>query len=546
VNNQDIIRRFHAVKATRTTIQDTWDWIERYISPYRGRFFKDERSENSIEWRRPWVYDATAIMAAQNLASSLHSRLTSASTQWFGLRYRNEELNEDTEALAWLEESAKLVFNALQDSNFNLEVSETYQDLVCYGTAITFEEEVTVDGVTQVNFKSIPIKEAFFEENEKKQISTFFRHLQWTPAQIKEKFGDKVPDYINEACEDPQSVDKKYDIIFCIYNRSYDSKVDYSSKTISPEKRPFGYKYVMLNSGDMLGEEGGYYEMPAFVPRWRTTSDSQWGNSPAMIALSDTMTLNRTIELNLKAVEKALDPPTLTTSRGLIGDLDLDAGGLSVVRDINELTTFESKARFDVTYQEMERLRQNIESYFYIPQLLLPPMEGTPASATEIAARMQQLEGVISPTLGRLQKDLLDPIISRTYLILYRNNLLPEPPQSVLDKGFNGTEIEYTSPMARTQDSSQVQAIERFAGTIASFAEVNPELMKIPDWVEMMTDMAVKMGVSPKLLKNKADIEAETRKERQLQEQMQQGAAMQQMGDGMQSLQQAEGNVANE
>jgi hypothetical protein len=27
---------------------------------------------------------------------------------------------------------------------------------------------------------------------------------------------------------------------------------------------------------------------------------------------------------------------------------------------------------------------------------------------------------------------------------------------------------------------------------------------------------------------------------------MQQGAAMQQMGDGMQSLQQAEGNVANE
>ncbi|MCK5317793.1 MAG: hypothetical protein KAJ55_07750, partial [Anaerolineales bacterium] len=112
--------------------------------------------------------------------------------------------------------------------------------------------------------------------------------------------------------------------------------------------------------------------------------------------------------------------------------------------------------------------------------------------------------------------------------------------------GFNGTEIEYTSPMARTQDSSQVQAIERFAGTIASFAEVNPELMKIPDWVEMMTDMAVKMGVSPKLLKNKADIEAETRKERQLQEQMQQGAAMQQMGDGMQSLQQAEGNVANE
>ena len=128
MDNQSIISRFRAVQDSRSQVEDVWDYIERYISPYRGRFFKDERRESSIQWRKPWVYDATAIMAAQNLASSLHSRLTSASTQWFGLRFRDEELNNDTEAMAWLEDSAKRVFEALQDSNFNLEVSETYQD----------------------------------------------------------------------------------------------------------------------------------------------------------------------------------------------------------------------------------------------------------------------------------------------------------------------------------------------------------------------------------------------------------------------------------
>ena len=540
MDNQQIIRRFEAVKSSRTIVQDTWDWIERYISPYRGRFFKDERSENSIEWRRPWVYDATAIMAAQNLASSLHSRLTSASSQWFDLRFVNPVLNDDTRALAWLEEVTKEVFNALQDSNFNLEISETYQDLVCFGSSVIFEEQMTENDKIKINFKSIPIKEAFFEEDEQKKIIRFYRHMQWTPAQIAAYFGENIPDYIKEDLDNSQSVDKKYDIIFCIYPRDEYDVSNNESKTLDPKKRPFGYKYVLMNSGDMLGEEGGYYEMPAFCPRWRTTSSSMWGNSPAMIALSDTMTLNRTIELNLKAVEKALDPPTLTTSRGLIGDLDLDAGGLSVVRDINELSVFESKARFDVTYQEMERLRKNIENYFYIPQLLLPPMEGTPATATEIAARMQQLEGVISPTLGRLQKDLLEPVIRRTFRILWRNNLLPEPPPKVVELG-GAADIEYTSPMARTQDSSQVQAIERWLSTVVAFGESNPSLMKIPDFVEAFTEMALLMGVPPKLIKDKKLVKQDIKREEAVQAQAQRGAAAQQMGDGMQAINNAQG-----
>jgi len=540
MNPQEIIRRFEAVKSQRSIVEDTWDWIERYISPYRGRFFKDERSENSIEWRRPWVYDATAIMAAQNLASSMHSRLTSQSTQWFGLRFREPALNEDTEALAWLEACAKEIFHALQESNFSLEISETYQDLVCFGTSVIFEEEIEIEGNKQINFKSIPIKQAYFEEDEKKQLLRFYRHIQWTAGEIVAKFGDEVPDCIKESINDAESVDKKYDVIFCIFPRDNKNLDASDAKVLSPEKRPFGFKYVLQNSGDMLGKEGGYYEMPAFVPRWRTTSSSMWGNSPAMIALGDTMTLNRTIEMNLKQVEKALDPPTLTTSRGLISDLDLEAGGLTVVRDINELSTFESKARFDVTYQEMERLRQNIESYFYIPQLLLPPMEGTPATATEIATRMQQLEGVISPTLGRLQKDLLDPIITRTFRILWRANLLPEVPQSVQDRGSNA-DIEYTSPMARTQDSSQVQAIERFLATVAGFAEIYPEARKLIETTDLFTELAILMGVSPKLLKPKGEVNREIKKDQQAMQAMQEGAAAKEMGEGLQALQQAGG-----
>lgn len=541
---EQITKRFQSIKGNRQIVNDIWDSIELYIAPYRGRFFKDERSENSIQWRRPFVYDATAIMASQNLASSLHSRLTSASTMWFGLKFRTDELNDSKEAVEWLEECGNLCFEALQDSNFNVEVNETYQDLVNFGTSVIVEEANTDDGDSvEINFQSVPIKECYFEEDHKGGILNFYRHMQWTPKQILDFFGkDDIPFEIAEAAEDEaHDPDQKIDIIFCIYRRQ-EIKIDPSAKTLSADKRPWGYKYVTLNSAEMLGEGGGYYENPAFIPRWRKTSSSMWGNSPAMVALADTLTLNRTIELNLTAVEKTIDPPIITSNRGLIGDLNLQAGGLSVARNIDEVRPFQQTARFDVTYQEMDRLRQNIESYFFIPQLILPPMQdqGNPVSATEISVRMQQLEALIGPTLGRLQVDLLDPIVERTFNILNRAGSLPEMPSVVSEMG-GAIEIEYTSPIAKTQEASNVQALERWLMSVLGMAEGNPEVMDIPDWDACIKSLADMMGVRAKNINSKEAIEALRNKRAEIQKMQQQGEAMQAAGDGMAAMNNAQG-----
>ncbi|MCK5714798.1 MAG: hypothetical protein KAH64_02465 [Nitrosomonadaceae bacterium] len=543
MDSKDIIARFRAVKSSRTTVQSIWDWIERYIAPYRGDFFKDDATSDSVEWRRPWVYDATGVMAAQNLASSLNSRLTSASTRWFGLRFRSESMNEDKEAVEWLQESTKRCFDALQDSNFNTEINETYQDLVCFGTSVLMEEENTDDGDdSKLNFNSVPIKECYFEEDHNGGVLNFYRHIRWTVGQIKDFFGDQpIPEYIlDEIYEPAADPDKKYDIIFCIF-RCLSVELNPNAGVLAAKKRPYGFKYVLLNTGDVIGDEGGYYEKPAFVARWRKTSASMWGNSPAMIALSDVMTLNRTIELNLTAVEKSLDPPTLTTSRGLIGDLDLTAGGLTTVRDINELQPFTTNARFDVTYQEMNRLRENIESYFFIPQLILPPMQGTPATATEISVRMQQLEALIGPTLGRLQTDMLDPIVSRTFRILLRAGQLPEMPDSLMKAENGEIDIEYTSPFAKTQEASNVQALEQWIAGIANFAQVQEDVLDIPDWDQAFKDLAAMRGVEAKNIKSETEIKRIRKEREEVTKTMQEGAAMQELGKGMQEMKEGGG-----
>ena len=523
----DIIQRKQRCHADRTTVQQIWDAIERYIAPYRGRFFEDESSEHQIDWNRPWVFDSTAPHASQDLAAFIHSQLTSFTSQWFAFQFRDRDLRDDREAMIWLEELEDRVFRSLEESNFNLEASETYQDLVDFGTAFICEEveRDDRDKYTGLNFKTVPIKEAFFEQNHKGEVEIFYRELMWTALQIVTKFGrEGLDENILEAADNGDN--RKYKLIFCVYRRPEISlSVTRKHRVLAPENRPFGFKYVLEDSGEELGEEGGYYEMPVFVPRWRKTSSSMWGNSPAMVALPDVMTVNRVTSLTLSAAEKALDPPLWVTERGVVSDMELEAAGVTVVRNADSLGLMPIGANFDVSNIERAQLQESIKRYFHVDQIMLPPMQGTPATATEIQMRWAQVERIFGPTFGRLKTDYLDKILERTLNILWREGQLPEMPESL--QGAEGAlDIEYTGPLARSQRQSDVTSIERWVQFVLQLAQANPEVMDVVDWDALPRTDGTMIGVPPELMKSKEDV-AKIREERKQMQQAQMQAEMQ-------------------
>lgn len=530
MDNQEILTRARQNESERTTVQSMWDAIERYIAPYRGRFFTEEKSELQVEWIRPYVYDSTAIHASQDLAAFVQSQLTSFTSMWFGMRFRNKELRQDQEAREWLEACSEKVFHTLEDSNFVLESAESYQDLVDFGTSFLCEE-VEKDEKKQyagVDFTSIPIKEAFFDEDYKGRVENFYRKIEWTPLQMMTKFGEEgLPECILELCKDEKKATEKKDVYFCIFRRHNISKeASMGAKKLAPEKRPYGYKYVLADTADMLGEEGGYYEMPVTVPRWRKTSSSRWGNSPAMIALADVLTLNRVVEMQLEAAAKAIDPPYKVTERSIVSDVELEPGGLTVVRDQDGIQVMPQGMNFDVSMLEIQRLQDSIRRYFHVDQIMLPPMQGTPATATEINMRWAQVERIFGPTFGRLKQDFLDPLIERTFYILWREDQLPEPPESLHNIGE--LEIEYTGPMARSQRQSDVSSIERWIIQIAQLAQVNPAVMDVPDWDALPREVGEMMGVPARLMKSTQEVTLE-RKKREKREQQQQAMMQMQM-----------------
>ena len=505
MKNLEIKKRFNALELERRgSVEQLWDLIERFCLPFRGDFYQSLNSEHEVDWHRRDIYDATAVFAIQSLAASLQGNLTSPSQKWFDLRFRDPEIQENDKAMEWLEETSDRIHEALQDSNFNIEIAESYIDLVGFGTTVLTEESVGNDDLVWegLNFQALPVREMFFEEDHKKGVYAMFRRLQMTAIQMLSQFGEEgIPKSIKDQVEANDAATRRHIVIFAIYPREDKKNADVS-KPLSAKERPFGHKYILYTGAKTLGEEGGYYEMPAFVGRWRKVAGSRWGHSPASVALADILTANQMVEAMLEAASKNIDPTTFANETALIGDLDLDRGSLNIVNDIDGIRIHEAGSRFDSSVFHLERLQDAIRQAFYQDQLEL---KDSPAmTATEVNARMEMIQRLIGPTFGRLQSDILDPLIQRSFNIMYRAGQLPDLPEGM---EIAEMDIEYTGPLPRAQRMETAQAIDRWVMGLAANADIFPEAIDLLDLDSAELYKARLMGVPAVAMRGKEEVE---------------------------------------
>lgn len=537
-----IVKRFGQVEAQRRVIESQWDDINVLVVPYRGDFFNLHQTETSTDWRENRnVFDSTAINACQTLAASLHGSLTSPSVKWFELRFRDDRLNEDKAAAMWLTQCSEIMFATLQESNFDLEANEAYLDLCSYGTAlISLEaERDSSDKFKGVDFQAIPLKQAYFEPDIRGNVINFYRLYEMSPLQILHKFDDATPQTIKDKAASGD-VDTKISVIFCIYERR--DQAEDNGQVRAPKARRFAYKWVIKETAEQL-EEGGYYSMPVFAPKWRKTSGSIWGNSPAMVALPDIKTLNALVELGLAATEKAVDPVILAEERSIFGSLNLNPGSINVIKSIDGIKTLEASTRFDVEMAKEELYRSSIRQTFYNDQLQLK--ESPAMTATEVRARYQLMQRLLGPTLGRLQADWLDPMISRLFNILYREGQLPAIPDVVAESNAH-LAVEYVGTLASAQKADKVMAIDAFVSGAIEVSQFKPEVLDRVDFDAVLDERAKALNIPMSLMNDEEQVRI-IRKQREAQQQQAQamemaameGQAMEAQGKGVKELEQA-------
>ena len=512
----ELLIRVTTLKTERSGLNSEWEIIGRLVVPGRGRIYETSDEENNIRRDFPEKYDSTAVVAAQSLAAALHSGLTNPSTNWFGLLFKQEKLNNDTDASAWLQECQDKIFQTIQESNFNLEVNEFYLDIVTFGSPIMFHE-ADMDKV-KFQFRTAFPREVYFELDFNGDLIGVYRERQYTAQQLLLKFPDKCPEEIQKQGVSPGSANVKHTVIHAI-RLNEDNKDADTSKTMSAEKRPFEERYVLQSGAVELTQEAvGYYEMPGYVSRWGRMSGSKFGFSPALSCLPDIKTLNRLVSQVLDAAAKVIDPPILTTQRGIIGDIDISPGGETVVRDLDAMKPFESGARFDVSQLEKASLVTSIRQAFFVEQLELPMNDRM--TATEVQVRYEQMQRLLGPALFGIQSEFLNPLIRRSFNMLFRAGKLPEMP-AIVKENMGEFEVEYLGPLARAQKLGAVDALRQLVTVMNEIAPIKPEVVEVVDWNAAIRDAGMRLGVPAKFLKSD-EVLAEERKVRE----QQQAAAM--------------------
>ena len=514
-----IRKRLDKLEADRGTWESHWQEILDYVMPRKAEItFLRSRGEKRTEV----LFDSTAITANNLLAASLQGTLTSPSLPWFSLKLRDDDANKIRDVQIWLEDTARRMYAVFNESNFNTEVHEMYLDLCSVGTSAIFVEEAN-EGFLQggLHFNTLHIAEYFIQENSTGRVDTLYRKYKMTARQAVQEFGeDNVGTKIKEAVK--AKPDTQFNFIHAVEpTPDYERSVGMKSKT----KLPFHSCHVCFED-KMVVRVGGYNEFPYLVPRWSKATGEIFGRSPSYNALPDIKTLNKAVEIGLKAWAKAIDPPLLVTDDGVIGRVRMTPGGITVVRSDTAIKPLQIGSNWQITDLKENQLRTAIRQAYYSDQLQL--QEGPQMTATEVQVRYELMQRLLGPTLGRFQTEFLNPLIERVFGIMMRSDALMPRPEAM---GGMNMDIEYVGPLARSQRMEEAIAVERLYQLAMQVVQVDPTVMDVINHEQAIRMRATLLGVPKTVLRGEDEV-AEIREQRAAaQQQAQEQAMAQQQAD---------------
>lgn len=518
------VETFQTLDQDKQNFKTYFQEVTDFILPYK----ENVNRQNSPGVRRGVTrYDSTAVKAADDLASMMSGTLFPRGQQWLYLTLNDEELADNKEVKDWLEDCRKRQLDAMNQSNFYSQADEMVLDLVGYGTGNIFTRPKNQSMLAPFGglvYRAWAVGEYVFIENEQGLVDGVYRCFQLSAVNAYRLFKDlpgwkgSLGESADKAYKSDTEADrhKKFKYLQCITPRSFYNP----DNSDMPKDMPFASYYIAVDDKQTISE-GGYAEFPASVVRWRmAASDKGWGRGPGLTALPDARTLNEFKRLMHMAGVKDLNPPLLVENKGVIGNIKTYANGVTYKRRGAEIDYLTSGQRLDLANFDYELTRQQIRSYFHADEINLPPVQGTPMTATEIQIRWELMQRLLGPTLGRIETELLNPIVFRTFNIMLRQGAFAPPPAVLQEatQGPNGVrlEVEYVGPLARAQKMADVQAIERTYTQAASIAEAKQDtaIFDLLDDDEALRHSSELLGAPSKIIRDKKAVE-EIRKQRQ-------------------------------
>lgn len=512
-------RRLQDLRMERESFVPHWRDLSDYILPRQSRFLVTDR--NKGDKRNLKIVDNTATLAVRTLSSGMMSGITSPARPWFQLRTPDPGLNEFQPVKMWLDLCRNRMTEVFLRSNLYTTLPITYSDLGVYGTHAF---AVLEDDEDVIRCHAFPIGSYMIGTSHRGNVDTLYREYQMTVRQLALQFGRAALSKSTQNLLDRNQFDQWIDVVHVVEpNDEFDGR-----KPLAKFKK---FRSVYFEKGceeDKYLRESGFDEFPIMAPRWSITGEDIYGHSPGMDSLGDIKALQLEQKRKAQAIDKLVNPPMTAPSSLRNQRASLLPGDVTYV-DIAQgqqgfAPAYEINPRINELMMDIQENQGRIRRAFF-EDLFLMIANDTRSNITarEIQERHEEKLLMLGPVLERLNDELLDPLIDRTFNIMVKFGMVPPPPKELEGMDLS---VEYISVMAQAMKLTGISGIERMMSFAGNLAQANPGVLDKIDFDQAIDEYASMVGVPPSLILDDKAVASIRQQRAQKQQYAEQMAAM--------------------
>lgn len=458
---EKLVERYQKALQRKQNWQCHWQECYEYALPQRENVSAAFATTDEGSKKHAHLYDGTAADAVDQLASSLLAELTPPWAKWFGLRAGPELAETEAGQIApLLEKTSDIILQNFEHSNFAVEIHQCYLDLVTAGTACLMFEEAPLGEASAYRFYAVPLREIALEESAGGRIDTTFRCSEVGFPELNLRFPDaELSAAMRQRLEDDASYRLKLlEAVIPSYGKFGASGYSYAAVV---------YDELSGISDSVILRQGVFETSPFINFRWLKAPGEVYGRSPVMKALPDIKTANKVVELILKNASISVTGIWQADDDGILNPANIKlVPGAIIPKAVGSkgLTPLEAPGRFDVSQLVLQDLRNRINHALLadrLSQVATPSM-----TATEVLERSSEMARILGASFGRLQSELLTPLLKRAFYILRRRG-------DVRNFDLDGkiVDLQYKSPLAMVQARRDVNNVADWVSMTSGFGQ---------------------------------------------------------------------------
>ena len=487
---KDLKKREHKAFERMIVWQSTLDDAYEYFLPNRNLFSDYAPGQKKMDR----IFDSTALEAIQQGASKLQENIAPIWSRWATFKPSDQVIRtleegefdvsiEDIEKN--LQNQAETIFDYINRSNFATQFFEHSLDLLIGTGTLRIDEDDSNE--MPLIFTAVPQNGIAFEEGPHGNVETHWRRFKVKARDLDRKWrGFKASDTVKQLIEN-----------------SPDTEVDISEGVVYMPKTKTYYGCVWVSKEDEISWTEDFGKSSPWVTgRYSKVAGEIRGRGPALQALPDVRSLNKAKEFVLQKAAIDLAGMYTATDDGVTNPYNLSISPGIVIPVGSNNSSNPSIQRLDTGSNLQLAQFQINEMQMSIKKALFNDLRdpsGAVRSATEVAIESRELAKRIGSAFGRLQTEVLIPIIKRVAFILTRRGII-----APLQLDGREIAIKFTSPLANAQDGEDILNVQQAVQFVLQNA--GPDQAKIGFKLEDFgTWVAAKTGMPSELVRTEAE-----------------------------------------